>query len=138
MIRSYRLLFGQDDRSWKACAPLVAAIESPAHGFEGVGPCDPLLRIVCGQSSLSDEARGIYSDLRLSHQASYYRAELDFPFLGKRLLDLQHFVKQCQPSQNLKNVMQEMKDRGDLAGRFNLKSNQVMWSSVANIATNTR
>jgi len=63
ILRSYRLIFGQDERSWKAFSKILTKIEEDQGQGRSISACDPLLRVLCGQSSASPEARAIYDEI---------------------------------------------------------------------------
>jgi len=121
IIRTYRLLFGQDEKSWKAFAHQVPTLANPTQTAPAIWACDPLLYVLCGISCTSAEATEVYDDLDSSPQANCYDPCSEFPFFGKRLMELQQFVKQHQP-QNLKALMS---DRRDVGAWLNLWSTQV-------------
>jgi hypothetical protein len=52
--------------------------------------------------------------------ANYYNPQTEFPFFGKRLLELQQFVKQHQPQ----TVRSLLNDRRDVAAWWALWNNQ--------------
>jgi len=122
IIRSYRLLFGQDDRSWKAFARLIPTLEGSSQADETTWACDPLLFTLCGTSSSCEESRGLYDDLGILPQANCYNPASEFPFFGKRLMALQQLVKQNPPQ----NIMGLINDRRDKAAWFAFISNQLL------------
>jgi hypothetical protein len=61
-------------------------------------PADPLLLILGSQSWESDEARQIYDKIDADDPASLYSPTIDFVFFGKRLLDLQTYVRNHKPN----------------------------------------
>lgn len=122
ILSSYRLIFGQDERSWKACSKMLTKLEEKQGQGKSIWACDPLLQILCGQSSTSNEARHIYEEIDINQQTTYCNLETEFPFLGKRLMELQQFGKQHQP----KNVRSLLNDKRDVAAWFTLWSNQLL------------
>jgi len=121
ILRSYRLIFGQDDRSWRAFSKILNKLEEQGQG-KSTGAFDPLLRILCGQSSTSHEARYIYEEIDNNQQTTYCNPVTEFPFFGKRLMELEQFDKQHQP----KSVRTLLNDRRDVAAWFILRSNQLL------------
>lgn len=120
---TYRLIFGQDDRSYKAFSRMVPVWEQQRDrtSWETTWACDPMLLILCGKSATCDEARKIYDDIDEHEPADFYNAHDDFPFFGKRLLELQEFIKHHQP----RSVRALLNDRRDVAAWYNLLNNQV-------------
>ena len=94
VIQSYRILFGQDKRSWKAFAadygrrgPIPQADSGGDIGEDGLSPW------LCGDEWLKQV---IYEDVDASDVKTVYSARADFPFFADRLLSLQDFaVTQC-------------------------------------------
>jgi hypothetical protein len=121
ILRSYRLIFGQDERSYKAFSKMLTKLEEDQGQGMSIGACDPLLRVLCGQSSMSNEAKYIYEEIDANQQTTYCNPDTEFPFFGKRLMELQQFEKQHQP-QNVKTLLS---DRRDVAAWFTLWNNQV-------------
>ena len=134
ILLSYRLMFGQDERSWKAMAmkrvltPLMPTREghtiSPAsHASDTTLDCDPLLHVLCDGSADSAEAREVYDEIEIEPRgpSSNYVPYVDFRFFGKRLLDLQDFIDQHQP----RSVRGLLNDRRDVAAWYTLWNNQV-------------
>lgn len=121
ILRSYRLIFGQDERSWKGFTKMLTGLEESHEQGMTSWACDPLLRVLCGQSSSSTEARYIYEELDNNQPTTYYTLD-EFPFFGKRLMELAEFDNQHQPQ----TVMSLLNDRRDIAARFNLRSTQLL------------
>jgi len=101
VLLSYRLIFGQDPKSWKAFQKTLSTYKehwdcSDNQSDDG----DPMLRILCCSSYKSPNASRIYQDIDASEVASpCYYPDSDFPFLGRRILNLQAFVR----GRNLQN-----------------------------------
>lgn len=99
VLLSYRLLFGQDKKSWKAF--LAASAAWPAHwprsSPNALDDADPLLQTLCGTSATSPAARALYAEIDAEDASPYYYPD-SFPFLGRRILDLQTFVKGRHPT----------------------------------------
>ena len=123
ILRTYRLIFGQDDRSYKAFSRMVPVWEEKRGraSWETTWACDPMLLILCGKSATSEEARKIYDEIDANEPHNCYNPNIEFPFFGKRLLELQQFVKQHQPQ----NVRALLNDRRDVAAWYTLWNNQV-------------
>jgi hypothetical protein len=94
VLLSYCLIFGQNKASWKALRKRLSTYgehwdRSDKQSNDG----DPMLRILCCSSYMSAEAKPIYEAIDASDRVSpYYYPDLDFPFLGRRLLILQAFA----------------------------------------------
>jgi hypothetical protein len=121
ILLSYRLIFGQDERSWKSFSSTIPARNEQQALTESSWACDPLLYTLCGKSCSSDDSQRIYDDIDANEPANYYNPHSEFPFFGKRLLELQQFVKQHQP-QTLRSLLN---DRRDVAAWWTLWNNQV-------------
>lgn len=89
--------------------------------WEMTWACDPMLLILCGKSVTSEEARKIYDEIDANGPTDCYDPNTQFPFFGKRLLELQQFIKHHQP-QNLRALLN---DRRDVAAWVILWNNQV-------------
>jgi hypothetical protein len=123
ILLSYRLIFGQDDRSWRIFSRMVQTQEN-YRGHTSWGPswdCDPMLLILCGKSSTNAEACRIYDEIDANEPTSYADPNTDFPFFGKRLLELQQFINQHQP-QNIRSLLH---DRRDVSAWYTVWSSQV-------------
>jgi hypothetical protein len=135
ILLTYRLIFGQDDRSYKAFSRMVPVWEERRGrtSWETTWACDPMLLILCGKSATSEEARKIYDEIGANEPAvepasepatepaDYYNANKEFPFFGKRLLELQQLIIHHQPQ----NVRALLNDRRDVAAWYTLWNNQV-------------
>jgi hypothetical protein len=135
ILLTYRLIFGQDDRSHRAFSRNVQVWEEQQHcgssgtstPWEATWACDPMLRTLCCKSATGDaEARKIHDEIDDSGSSeptnlTCYNANLEFPFFGKRLLELQQFTSQHQPQ----NVRALLNDRRDVATWYTLWNNQV-------------
>jgi hypothetical protein len=123
ILLSYRLIFGQDDRSWRLFSRMVQT----QGNYRGHTPlelswdCDPMLLILCGRSSTTEEARQIYDEIDANPPKSHYDPNMEFPFFGKRLLELQRFINQHQP-QNIRSLLN---DRRDVSVWYTVWSSQV-------------
>lgn len=125
MLLSYRLIFGLDDKSWRAGARILTTMEERQVPGETAIIWDPLLQTLCGKSESSEEAQRIYDDLDASDPAKTYPYS-EFPFFGKRLIELQKFVEKHQPG----NVRALLNDRRDVAAWYQLWNNQVCFKLV--------
>ncbi len=126
ILLSYRVIFGQDERSWKAFSRMFPAWEdrpqsSSDPAWEPNWDCDPLLHIICGRSAETPETRKIYEDVDANEPTNNYVPHANFRFFGQRFLDLQDFIDQHQP----RNVRGLLNDRRDVAAWYTLWNNQV-------------
>ena len=91
ILLSYRLIFGQDRKSWKAwkkyCSSQVEAFDK--------GIADPLLATLCGRDSRRERT---YTEIQAPEIEQQYSAREDFPFFGERLVKIQQFVLKKNPS----------------------------------------
>ena len=94
VLLSYRLIFGQDRRAWKAFRKLWKRTDG-VFGDGGAKACDPLLERLCGHS-WQDEIQ-LYEELDAHDVPNHYSPSQDFPFLGRRLLRVQDFTKMQNP-----------------------------------------
>jgi hypothetical protein len=93
ILLSYRIIFGQDGRSWRAFKKESSELSKDRSCS------DPLLSLLCGMAWDSPEAIRLYTELEADEKedvSAYYSAD-DFPFLGKRLLELQSFSQGQHP-----------------------------------------
>jgi hypothetical protein len=88
VLLTYRLLFGQDTSSYKHFNALKrkGALVSEEHR-------DLLLSTLCGESWESKNARQVYEMIEAEEPSLHYSPSTDFPFLGRRLLDIQKYVR---------------------------------------------
>jgi hypothetical protein len=122
LLLTYRLLFGQDDRSWRAFSRMVSLTGDDQNPIvQGNWSCDPLLLTLCGKSCESDQAQTIYDDIEANPPSNYYDPVIEFPFFGKRLIELQRLVDQHQPH----TVRSLLNDRRDVKSWVNFWGNQV-------------
>jgi hypothetical protein len=139
ILLTYRLIFGQDDRSHKAFSRMAPVWEEQRGrtSWETSWACDPMLLILCGKSATSEEARKIYDEIDAnepSNGPSDYYNLADFPFFGKRLLELQQFIRLYQPQ----NVRALLNDRRDVAAWYSLWNNQVSVDFFIRFTTHTK
>jgi hypothetical protein len=102
--------------------------------WETTWACDPMLLILCGKSATSEEARKIYDEIDANEPHHCYNPSIEFPFFGKRLLELQQFVKQHQPQ----NVRALLNDRRDVAAWYTLWNNQVSVDFLIRFTSHTK
>ena len=132
ILRSYRLIFGQDERSWKAFSKILTKLEEDQGQGRSISACDPLLRVLCGQSCASPEARAIYEEIDVRRgaipdgQPMHCNLYTEFPFFGPRLLELQQFDRRCQPQ----TVRSTQEDKRDVAPWFTLRNKRVSLAKV--------
>jgi hypothetical protein len=93
LLLTYRLFFGQDTRSWKAFHKELRNLnaEWDCSAEQPDSECDPLLPQLCGKNWRT--SRGLYEELdyEKDDEISSYYSVTDFPFFGKRILELQQF-----------------------------------------------
>lgn len=93
ILRSYRLIFGQTRSSRKKFQKLYGKSRSWSSGPNS----DPLLQLICGRSCESGESSTIFAEIGADDASNHYDPQVDFPFLGKRLLGLQDYVRGHNP-----------------------------------------
>lgn len=120
VLLTYRLLFGQDERSWRAFIRMVSTSEEDGNQSKPWA-CDPLLVTLCGQNCSSEGAKKIYDEIEAEEPTDHCDPQIEFPFFASRLVDLQEFVKQHQPQ----TVRGLLTDKRDITVWYNLWSNQV-------------
>jgi len=92
VLLTYRLLFGQDTSSYKHFNAFVGK-EPISTKYQ-----DLLLSKLCGESWESENARQVYDLIDAEDPSQHYDPSIDFPFFGKRLLDIQRYVRGYDPS----------------------------------------
>lgn len=99
VLLSYRLIFGQDKASWKAFKKKLLTFEERWDCSDKQSDdADEMLRTLCCWSYDSPNANRIYEVIDAADGISpYYYPDSDFPFLGRRILDLQAFVSGRNP-----------------------------------------
>jgi hypothetical protein len=126
ILLTYRLIFGQDERSYNLFKQTVPEFEEEQRGrsTDGISwDYDPLLRTLCGRSCNEGESLQIYKELRNSDTAYYYKPH-EFPFFGGRLFELQKLVNE-QPAQTVRALLQD---------RRNVAAWWTIWNPVILIA----
>lgn len=95
VLLSYRLIFGQHKKSWQYFNKKLVAWNHDwdCSGEQGSRTSDPMLLLLCGRSWLADGPKQIYDEISADEPSEYYSPNMDFPFLGKRILVLQNHVK---------------------------------------------
>jgi len=124
ILLTYRLIFGQDERSYKAFSKLAPSSDENRGraAWESNWDNDPMLHLLCGKSSMDPDVRKIYEEVGANQPVSHYNPHTEFPYLGSRLVELQQFIKQHQP-QNLKDLLT---DKRDVASWFNLSNTLII------------
>ena len=93
IVMSYRLIFGQDPRSWKCFQQTYRKRLRELDAAYDDG--DPLLPRLCGSDHRNETA---YQSLECSPPKEQYSAERDFLFLSHRMIVLQQYVLDRNPS----------------------------------------
>jgi hypothetical protein len=92
VLLSYRLIFSQTKSSRKTFKKQWKKWDLTSRGN-----IDPILERLCGHSCDSEEARDLYYAIDADDPSSHYNPISDFPFLGKRLTDIQDYVSGHNP-----------------------------------------
>jgi hypothetical protein len=101
VLLSYRLIFGIDGRSRRAFSHSAELADwgsddtndgSPKRSYK----LDPLLQLLCTASPTEPKLQLVLARLRGQETSAWYALE-DFPFLGRRLADLQRFSMGQRP-----------------------------------------
>jgi len=90
LLLTYRVIFGQDKRSWKLCNK-IGASNNPENND---GTIDPLLHKLC---CCDWETEPLYDEIDVFDARSIYSAQQDFPFFGERLIILQEYTRMLEP-----------------------------------------
>ena len=93
VLLSYRLIFGQTKTSYQEARKYLKAPEI----FKSVDSIDPLLQILCCQSSKNGKSGALYNKLEAEDPSHLYSPNIDFPIFGERLLQLQAFIRGQRP-----------------------------------------
>ena len=96
VLLTYRIIFSQTKHSPGDC--LSAHQETWSHSLEYLTSADPLLQQLCTQSWDAEDLHCFYREINSGDPSAQYSPSSDFPFFGKRLLDLQAYVKTYRPS----------------------------------------
>jgi hypothetical protein len=116
MLLTYRLIFGQDAKSYKlfkremdaVCAaasspPLSLSLPSKSKPKPAPPPCifsfpdaDPMLPLLCSRRWNSAAAAPIYDDLKADEPQTHYTPS-SYPFFAEKLLAIQSYVKDRNP-----------------------------------------
>jgi hypothetical protein len=110
VLLTYRVVFGQDKKSWKAWRRYY----SKEIGRFNPETADPLLKSLCGKD-YRDEST--YSDIQAPDIGQQYNSQDDFPFFGDRLIKIQQFVLKKNPS-DWKTLWNDRRDLRKLFLRF--------------------
>jgi hypothetical protein len=92
VLLSYSLIFSQTKSSRKAFQK-----QSKKWNLKSRGNMDPILERLCAHSCDSDEARELYWAIEADDPSIHFNPISDFPFLGKRLTDIQDYVSSHNP-----------------------------------------
>jgi hypothetical protein len=111
VLLTYRLIFGQLKGSYKDFNILTQKKFPLPEEYR-----DPLLPILCGQSWESPDARQIFELIEAEVPATCYGPLAEYPFFGKRLLDIQRYVRAHHPNTPYSNW-------------YNKSSSSEMWST---------
>ncbi|MCJ1393043.1 hypothetical protein MMC18_005915 [Xylographa bjoerkii] len=94
VLLSYRLIFGQQPRAWRAFNKSLKHWDKSWHCSPGNAPdADPMLTLLCGQSWEDDAPRKVYNEIDAEDPYEHYIPHVSFPFLGQRILEVQNFVQ---------------------------------------------
>ena len=94
VLLSYRLIFGQDKHSSRLFARQVTKMPLNWNNSDSRSDDnDPMLLILCTQHWKSTGAKEIYEEIEAADTSQHYQPADDFPFLGRKLLELQAYVK---------------------------------------------
>ena len=93
VILSYRLIFGLKRRSRSL---LDRELQSHKDEWRREGQYDPLLEILCTRTEDSGEVKELYRNLEAKKFEDYISVD-EFPFLARRLFDLQRFCSSQNP-----------------------------------------
>ena len=110
VMLSYRLIFGRKRRSRSHIARKLAR-EKERYPEDGHN--DPLLDILCTHTSESPDIKKLYEDLEAEEFDDYVSVD-EFPFLARRLLELQQYGM----SQNPHSLRRLWKDKRNVTGWF--------------------
>lgn len=123
ILLSYRLIFGQDERSWRAFTHRVPVWQEQRgrSTWENAWDCDPMLHLLCGRSSSDPDARKVYDEIDVHEPTKSYDTRSEFLYFGERLVELHQFSRLHQPQ----SLMALLGDRRDVAAWYNLWNNQV-------------
>ncbi|KAF8865228.1 hypothetical protein BDZ45DRAFT_684279 [Acephala macrosclerotiorum] len=95
VLLSYRLIFGQESNSHRDFSITSQSYTPLSKDLEYH---DSLLPILCGQDWESATARPIYEMIDAEDPSTQYSPAADFPYLGKRLLEIQRYVRGHKPN----------------------------------------
>jgi hypothetical protein len=91
-LLTYRLIFGQDARSWKLFTQeMQQCRRSRLTCFLDLPDTDPLLTTLCGQDCGSGTAAPVYDEIHAGISQAYYE-QTSFPYFAKNILGLQDYT----------------------------------------------
>jgi hypothetical protein len=93
VLLSYRLIFG---RNWRSRSRVRRSLEENKVKWQSECLYDPLLEILCTQPEGSCQVEELYKDLEAKKFDDYISVD-EFPFLARRLIDLQRFSMAQNP-----------------------------------------
>jgi hypothetical protein len=93
VLLSYRVIFGRQRRSR---ARIRASLQEKQEKWQSELRYDPLLEILCTEPEDSHQVQELYNDLEAKRFDDYISVD-EFPFLARRLFDLQRFSMAQNP-----------------------------------------
>lgn len=93
VLLSYRLIFG---RNWRSRRQIRRSLERKKDTWQKECRYDPLLKILCTEPEGSRAVQDLYADLEAKKFDDYISVD-EFPFLARRLFDLQRFSMAQNP-----------------------------------------
>lgn len=97
MLLTYRLLFGQDSKSFRLFAKEMASRpNSRARCVLELPDADPLLLSLCARSCYADGVADLFDEIRADNVQACY-APASYPFFAGKLLRMQGYVKEQHP-----------------------------------------
>src|SRR5450432_2865422 len=124
VLLTYRVLFGQDERSRRAFQRSCSGSGPNAHpssSSSSSSSSDPLLPILCEKSWTTPQAEDLYRDINAGAVRDTYDSNADFPIMAPKLLALQQFVKDYHPT----TLAALLRDRRDPTVWYNFWTSQV-------------
>ena len=96
VLLTYRIIFSQTKNSPSDCMGAYQGTWSQSLDY--LQFADPLLQQLCSQSWDTSDLYCFYMEISSDDPSAQYSPSSDFPFFGRRLLDLQAYVKTYRPS----------------------------------------
>lgn len=93
VLLSYRLIFGRHTRSRSRISRVLAGEKVK---WQDQGRYDPLLEVLCTSPGHFSDIKKLYKDLEAKEFNDYISVD-EFPFLARRLFDLQRFSMAQNP-----------------------------------------